>query len=279
MERIYTPVCTHGNGVFRSGFNLGSNTFDYLGAKLHNMKTDYYHTFYPDTCYHVYNKAISELLLFPEEKYFDRFLEKFDTYLGNYISMYAYALIPNHFHFLVKCRTFDSQTLDKVASEGTGKATKFLEGEISYNDFIVDQFRRFFDSHSKWFNKKNERKGSLFLKKFKRITIRNAEHFRYMLLYIHHNPLHHGFAEAYHLWKYTTYWKYLNVDSSLTGYAAVMNLFDEGRTGFLKFHEENKHGEGIYPLSRHPRFGACDEENLPEISGVHSAIEISWLKD
>ena len=68
----------------------------------------HYAPFVTDHFYHVYNRANTNLdQLFYHEKNYAYFLKKFDQYLSNYLEVWSYCLIPNHFHFLVKVKNID----------------------------------------------------------------------------------------------------------------------------------------------------------------------------
>ena len=50
----------------------------------------------------MYNKVVSNEKLFRQRSDYLDFLSRYKKYFGNYFKTYAYALMPNHFHFLIK---------------------------------------------------------------------------------------------------------------------------------------------------------------------------------
>jgi len=78
------------------------------------------------------------------------------------VKILAFCLMPNHYHLLIRQSRDDgiSKFMHKL---GTG--------------------------YTNYFNQKNKRVGSLFQGPFKAILIEKEEHFRYLPLYIHLNPL------------------------------------------------------------------------------------------
>ena len=58
-----------------------------------------------DTIYHVYNHGNGEDLIFREVENYRFFLKRFKTYINPIAKIYAYCLMPNHFHFLLKIRS------------------------------------------------------------------------------------------------------------------------------------------------------------------------------
>jgi len=66
------------------------------------MKIDYHTPFYSNQFYHIYNRGNNgEKIFYTSENYLF-FLKRYDHYLSDYADTYAYCLLPNHFHFLIK---------------------------------------------------------------------------------------------------------------------------------------------------------------------------------
>ncbi len=206
------------------------------------MKINYWANLNENCCYHIYNRSIGEELLFKRDGNWDYFMEKWWKFLGNYTTTYAYCLIPNHFHFLIKVKRITALISEKIAKENTKKSNQFLAGTITHNDFLVDQFKRLFTSYTGGFNKENKRHGSLFQSKFKRIFIKNKAHFEYILFYIHHNPIHHDFVKNYTDWMHSSFNIILNEEETRIARDIVLQYFaDEkgmiGKQNFLLQHE------------------------------------------
>lgn len=172
-------------------------------------KIDYYAKLLPNQCYHIYNHAVGTENLFKTTRNFDYFLEKWHKYISPYFANYAYCLMGNHFHFLSKTRPINDEILQKITKENTKKAQAFLAGDIPIRTFYESQFQRLFSTYSKAINKQEKnRHGSLFKAKFKRTLVKTESDFLYYLKYIHHNPIHHGFADDYLTWDYSSYFIY-----------------------------------------------------------------------
>ena len=54
--------------------------------------------------YHVYNHGNANDTIFKKEENFHYFLQKYAEYLFPILETYAYCLMPNHFHFLIRMR-------------------------------------------------------------------------------------------------------------------------------------------------------------------------------
>jgi putative transposase len=98
-----------------------------------------------------------------------------------YADIVAYAILPNHFHLLLK------QNIDSGIS-------KFLHKlGLGYTNY---------------YNKKNNHSGYVFQGKYKAIKIRTGDKLNQLSAYIHGNPEIHGIAKAEN-WIWSSYLDYL----------------------------------------------------------------------
>jgi hypothetical protein len=67
--------------------------------------TDFYPPLESGGMYHVYNRANSQFdRLFIRPANYHYFLKLFRRYLGPFAETFAYCLLPDHFHFLIRIR-------------------------------------------------------------------------------------------------------------------------------------------------------------------------------
>lgn len=206
---------------------------------------NYWHPFEENCFYHIYNRSNNKEAIFLNEGNYRFFLKKWDAYLGKYMDTFSYALIPNHFHFTARIRNIDLAFLEYAKAEKTIAGDKFIKQEITLDEFLEDQMKRFLISYSKAFNKREQRAGSVFQKRFKRIGIRNENHLCYLIAYHHHNPIHHKLVNHYEDWKFTSYLAMLSEAPTKICREEVLNLFFEGdlqkgRREFIRFHQDFK---------------------------------------
>lgn len=161
--------------------------------------------FISDGYYHVYNRTNNRELLFKNFNNYHFFLNRYDYYLNSSVQKIGYCLMPTHFHFLIRVKP----NLELKA---------LFKNNLSIH--IEEQFRRLFVCYTKSINIQQKRHGSLFQRPFKRTFISDRSDVVRKLCYIHHNPIHHGLANDYHKWKFSSYnqWKrsdYYNQLSSI----------------------------------------------------------------
>lgn len=150
------------------------------------------------TYYHIFNHANGDDNLFREEKNYSFFLNKYHQHIDPIANTVAWCLMPNHFHLLVKI---------KREAEVASTFPKFqtLERFEERSKFVSKQFSNFFSSYSQAFNKVYNRRGSLFIKNFKRKEIQSDEYLKTLILYIQLNPVKHGFVSKNTDWQWTSF--------------------------------------------------------------------------
>ncbi len=205
--------------------------------------------------YHIYNRGINRCNLFQDNENYVHFLNLFDKYISPVADTYAWVLMKNHFHFLVRIKPeAEIPFMDHKTPEGLPD-TSGLEKNLSVSGRPesvskrykpANQFSHLFNAYSKAINKKYLRTGSLFEHPFKRIRVANINHLKYLVYYIHHNPIHHGFCESMFDYPWSSF---LTVSSPLKTKLKrdeVLKWF-ANKDGFNDFHEEQKI-KGASPL-------------------------------
>lgn len=148
----------------------------------------------PGYYYHIYNHANGNEDIFKEDRNYIHFLDKYKKYILPVADTFAYCLMKNHFHFLVRI---------KEARELTETSDVLQTSDVS------NAFKNLFQSYTKAINKSYNRKGSLFNQRFKRTLITTDKQLQDCLIYIHLNPVIHGFTKLPEYWKYSSFGAYL----------------------------------------------------------------------
>jgi len=154
----------------------------------------------PETFYHLYNHANDPENLFREEENYRFFLEKWTKYVEPIADTYAYCLMPNHFHALIRIRE-EEKVLNFQGLQQTRNPTGFQ----NLSGLISKQLRNLFNSYTKSYNKMYSRRGSLFNRPFKSKAIESDTYLTKIIFFIHHNPLHHGFCKHIEDWPHSSY--------------------------------------------------------------------------
>jgi putative transposase len=144
-------------------------------------------TLRPDCFYHIFNQGNNGQKIFYKEENFYFFLKKFAYYLTNYLDLYAYCLMTNHFHMLIKLKS--TEQIIFSAKQDFEKFPKDLPdlknlADLDLGKFVSKRFNYFFLSYSKSINKQENLSGNLFHKPFRRKFINNSRYLRYVITYI-----------------------------------------------------------------------------------------------
>lgn len=119
--------------------------------------------------YHIFNRGLNKQKIFFHQKDYEKLLSKLSSLLldGDWI-IYAYCLMPNHYHLLVEERKMP----------------------------IPKLIGRLFTSYGVYFNKKYQRQGPLFSNRFKSKIIQKDSYFLEVSRYIHLNPVEAKLAKS-----------------------------------------------------------------------------------
>lgn len=208
----------------------------------------------PNCTYHIFNHANGFENVFREDKNFRYFLDKYRVYISPIAETYAYCLMPNHFHLVVRIKKREViEELIRTNNTNFSKVSNFgkVEREIKVErenidrilsdseieKFISKQFSNLFSCYTQSFNKVYNRMGSLFLKNFKRDIILDREHFLNTIMYTHRNPIHHGFCKEYSGWGYCSYFEVINGGSNIIEVEKLNKIFG-GENEFIDLHEK-----------------------------------------
>ena len=153
-----------------------------------------------DYTYHIYNRGINGENIFTNEENKMYFLKLLGKYVADSSSLFAYCLMDNHFHLLIR---IDS------------------DGEV-----MTQNLSNLFNAYAKAFNKATVRTGSLFEKHFKRIRVDDENYLRQLIVYIHLNPKHH-FDIDFTGFKYSSYNSFLSNKGTKLMRDDVIELFGD----------------------------------------------------
>ena len=140
--------------------------------------------FHPGGYYHIYNRGANRNRIFVEETNYIFVLRKMRKYSEKYdISILAYVLLPNHYHFLLL--------------QNSAHPARFLP-----------QYT--FNAYTKAFNKRYDHSGTLFEGSFQAIEVTNKAYLLNLVRYIHANPVLHGVVDDPGMWAYSNYLEWVD---------------------------------------------------------------------
>lgn len=191
--------------------------------------------FQPKGIYHIYTHANGFENLFQTEENHRYFLAKYRKYIHPVAETYAYCLMPNHFHLMIKIRS-EEEVMDFLKKRKKIGYTSF-ETEAAFSRVISLQFSHWLNGYTQAYNKMYKRMGSLFVSGFKRKVVDDERYLKRLLFYIHNNPVHHGFTDRMTDWKYSSLQDYLHQDDTVISPTYFIERFG-GIEKFKTFHQK-----------------------------------------
>jgi REP element-mobilizing transposase RayT len=201
----------------------------------------------PGSTYHLFNHANGWENLFKEHKNYDFFQGRLSMHVLPVAHIYAYCLMPNHFHLLLKIRGevelvkyFKQKRQTKVAGESTEVLQENIEVEVQGEVLIKKiskPFSNLFNSYTQAFNKMYDRKGSLFMPNMKKEEVNNDRSFCKVVDYIHANPVHHQFVKEIDKCPHSSYKIFLSKSPTKLEREYALDIFG-GNEWFIKYHQQ-----------------------------------------
>lgn len=202
--------------------------------------------------YHIYNHGVGGRDLFRKPDNYEYFLSLYDHYLSPVAETYAWVLMPNHFHLLVRIkeniaykysnadRSIDAVRFEEVKWQTIERPNNPTASEGPVGAKIPKphlHFSHLFNAYSRYLNKRFETRGALFERPFKRKLIDNDEYLQQVTLYIHNNPVHHGFCSHPLEYPWSSYQTCISTKKTKLKRNEVVGWFG-GDTTFKERHDE-----------------------------------------
>jgi REP-associated tyrosine transposase len=135
--------------------------------------------------YHIYNRGVEKRAIFACEENYRFLLRRIKEFLPDYsVTIIAYCLMPNHYHFLVR-------------ADEDGGISPFLQ--------------RLFNSYTQAFNQQEKRSGALFEGRAKSVLIDKNSYLFHIARYIHLNPVRAGLTKRPEDWVYSNYLEFIGL--------------------------------------------------------------------
>lgn len=180
----------------------------------------------PDGIYHIFNHAVGSDNLFKSEENYFFFLQRYAFHINKIADTYAYCLMTNHMHFVIKIKPLKELV-----------ALPDFKTHVSVENYNSKKFSNLFSSYAQAFNKEQNRKGNLFISNFERRRVDNENYFRQLIHYVHFNPVKHGFVSDPADWKYSSYWSLISKGKTYLMRETVTELFGN-HDDFIAMHKQ-----------------------------------------
>ena len=202
--------------------------------------------------YHIILRSVNRHIIFEEDSDYNKFLYIMSDCKKKYdIKIYAYCLMDNHIHILLKSPD------EKLSIFFQSLETRFV----------------------RWYNNKYLRSGHLFQDRFYSTAIENDRAFLSTLVYIHNNPIKVNICRFQSDYKWSSFNAYHGQNNTLvdTSFACNITGTKESLLGFLA-REPVRSNEKLFANDhRETRHFITDEKALTifkSITGLSSTSEL-----
>jgi REP element-mobilizing transposase RayT len=189
--------------------------------------------------YHVYNRANGSELMFRSEANNSYFMQQYMKFIHPIAHTFCYCLMPNHFHVLIRIRdeeSIRSHFLERAIDKFNGNhITETLDSE-GLSQFLTLQFSHFFNSYTQAFNKMHMRRGSLFMRPYKRIAVTDRNYLLTLVKYIHNNPVEAKLTGSAEDWQFSSYKDFFSNAETFIEKNEVIDWFED-LANFSFFHQ------------------------------------------
>ena len=161
--------------------------------------------------YHVMSRGLNKQLLFDDETDYLRYLQLLNDIKKEYgIKVYAYCLMSNHVHIILK----------------------------DDNEMISTAMRRLNSRYAMYYNRKNCKVGYVFSDRFKSEAIETKEYLLTCIRYVHQNPVKADICNKTYNYKFSSIHAYRRDKGNLFGIVdKPLNMIKMNKNEFLKWNE------------------------------------------
>ena len=180
--------------------------------------------------YNIYNRGNKGIDVFLDNDSYYHFLRLYAKYVETIAETFAWCLLKNHFHLLVRIHDKNEINENKLTYNTTEKPK------------VIDpsrQFSHLINAYTQAINKRHNRTGSLFETTFERKLVTNEKYLQQLIFYIHNNPVHHGFVKQMSLYPWSSYDTVTSDKPTKLMRAEVIELFSD-LENFVYFHNQQQ---------------------------------------
>jgi putative transposase len=197
--------------------------------------------FIPNKHYHIVFKSIDGLLLFRSDADYSVFLQRFYKFTNLAVENWAYCLLNNHAHFIVKLKTHEEvirNITDIDLAVQTVAMKKLLvnsNDESVFDEMLERQLNSFMVSFVNYTKNKYGHNGGVFQKPFKRVVITTDAHLQQAIVYVHANSVKHNISNDYERYIYSSY---ISISKNTNTYCEREKVIDffGGANKFVELH-------------------------------------------
>lgn len=171
--------------------------------------------------YHVFNRGDNQEDTFREDPNYRHLLDLYARRVAPIADTFAYCILRNPFHFLLRIR--DEEDLTGLQ-------------DLSGLPAPSRRFSSLFNAYARAVNSAYHRTGALFQRPFGRHEVSSEVYFQWLAVYIHRDPEKHGLVGDFRAWPYSSYQAILSFGNTRIRREDVLERLG-GRRELERLHE------------------------------------------
>ena len=188
--------------------------------------------------YHIFNSGTNKQNIFIDVDDYQHFFNLVSIYLEPIADILAYVALKNHFHFAIRIKEeaeigylapkyAHSEELDeKWRTFFPNNEEDKLELGYTQKPKPDKMIQHFCSTYAKGFNNKYKRSGAVFEHTYRRIEVDNEQYLKRLILYIHNNPVKHGFCKRPVDYPWSSYLSLISIKPTKLARERVIGYFD-----------------------------------------------------
>lgn len=190
--------------------------------------------------YHIYNLGYRKKKIFLDDEDYSKFLELYKIFIKPLTDTYAWCLIPNHFHFLIRINEENEigfYNPKHSNSEDLSIKWKLTNEPNNMKADPANHFHHLFNAYGRYYNLKYMTKGRVFKIRYKRKLVEENENLPTIITYINNNPIKHKIVSDLIDYQWTSYHDLLNNNNEILTLSEIERIFQD-KENFIFVHQQ-----------------------------------------
>ncbi len=182
--------------------------------------------------YHLRHLTNEQAPLFKIDGNYMFFLQRLKKFTEPVVDLYAYCLLPQHFHLVV--HVHDRETVFNYFLEQYPEASM---ADFSVHSIVMAQLNQVLEQYTQAYNRMFKREGVLFTSPPTLEHLTTPDAVCEAIQYVHFNPVQHGAADAPRDWKNSSFNDIVRENRTFKAGDQVLALFGNKDT-FIESHQQ-----------------------------------------
>jgi REP element-mobilizing transposase RayT len=175
-----------------------------------------------ENLYHIFNRGVDRRNIFSDQQHYLTFFELYARHVHPVADTYAYCLLPNHFHLMVRIKS-EVELVESVPGVESLGGTTLMS-------IPTQAFSNFFSDYSRALHNEPGQTANLFQHLYGCIPITDDRQYMNVVLFIHQNPQRHRLCADFRNWEFSSFKILLSKEATFMERETVLGWFGKRAT-------------------------------------------------